>query len=242
MRRVAALAALLLVAVACGGDGTDAASKPLDVFAASSLTEVFPQIDGEARCQFAGSDDLALQIQEGAKADVFAAASPKYPTELHDSGLVDEPVVFATNVLVLIVPKDNPAGIESVEDLTAPDIKLVIGAEGVPVGDYTREILDNLGATDVLDSVVSEEQDVKSVVSKVALGEADAGFAYATDVKPVADDVLSIELPAQAQPTVEYMIAIVSESDRKTDAQAFIDLLLSDEGAQKLEDAGFGGP
>ena len=88
--------------------------------------------------KFAGSDDLALQLREGAQADVFAAASPKYPTELHDMGVVDEPVVFATNELILVVPSDNPGDVHSVDDLDRPGTQLVIGAEGVPVGDYTR--------------------------------------------------------------------------------------------------------
>ena len=150
--------------------------------------------------------------------------------------------MFATNRLVLAVPEDNPGGIRSVDDLSAPDVKLVIGAEGVPVGDYTRQVLENLDATGVLDSVVSEEEDVKAIVSKIALGEADAGFAYATDVKPVEEDVLSIELPAEAQPNVQYTIAVVSESERKAEAQDFIHLVLSDEGVEVLEAAGFGTP
>ncbi len=232
----------LLVFAACGGEGSGSASEPLTIFAASSLTEVFPQLDGDARYQFAGSDDLALQLREGAQADVFAAASPKYPTELHDMGVVDEPVVFATNELILIVPSDNPGDVHSVDDLDRPGTQLVIGAEGVPVGDYTREILQNLGATSVLDSVVSEEEDVKAIVSKVALGEADAGFVYATDVASAEGDISSIELPVRAQPTVEYMVAVISDSDRKTEAQAFGDLLLSDEGAKTLGSAGFGIP
>ena len=130
----------------------------------------------------------ALYTERGARvlsgrADVFAAASPRYPLGLHEEGLVAEPVVFATNRLVLIVPADEPAGIASFEDLREPGVALVIGAEGVPVGDYTRAALENLGATDVLDRVVSEEQDGKGVVAKVRLGEADAGFVYATDAR-----------------------------------------------------------
>ena len=189
MRR--ALLAFALVALAgCGGAaGGGDTNDHATVFAAASLTEVFPQIDPAATYNFAGSDDLATQITEGAPADVFAAASTKYPDQLYDQGLVDKPEVFATNRLVLIVPKDNPAGIQSVDDLRNPDVRLVIGAEGVPIGDYTRTVLENMGATDVLDQVVSDEDDVKGVVGKVSLGEADAGFVYATDVKPVEDKV-----------------------------------------------------
>jgi molybdate transport system substrate-binding protein len=240
MRPVFALAVGVL-ALAAGACGSGEGGTPT-VFAAASLTEVFPAITEEAVYNFAGSDDLATQIREGAKADVFAAASPKYPTELFAEGLVDEPRVFATNRLVLIVPADNPAGIESVGDLRQDGVKLVIGAEGVPVGDYTRKVLENLDAEDVLDNVVSEEDDVKGVVGKVALGEADAGFVYATDVKPVADDVRVVELPEEAQPAVEYLIAVLVESDRKDEAEAFVDLVLSEQGRNALVEAGFGVP
>lgn len=243
MKRPPTQARMLLIGIclfsACS-NGSEA--MPLRIFAASSLTEVLPQIGGDARYQFAGSDELALQLSEGAQADVFAAATPKYPTELFEAGVVDKPLVFATNQLVLIVPKDNPAEIGSVDDLSNPGVKLVIGAEGVPVGDYTRQILENIDAIDVLKNVVSEEQDVKAVVTKVTLGEADAGFVYATDTKSVEDDVITIELPARAQPVVEYMVVVVSDSDHAADAQAFIDQLVGDQSRSALEAAGFGVP
>ena len=212
------------------------------VFAASSLTEVFPKIDPEATYSFAGSDDLATQITEGAPADVFAAASTTYPDQLYEDGLVDKPEVFATNRLVLIVPNDNPAEIQSVDDLKNPDVKLVIGAEGVPIGDYTRTVLENMGASDVLDQVVSEEDDVKGVVGKVSLGEADAGFVYVTDVKPVEDRVTAIELPAEAQAKVEYEIAVVKDAQHHEAAHEFVELVLSEDGQAKLQAAGFGPP
>ena len=237
-----ALLALALVALAgCGGaaGGGDTNDHPT-VFAASSLTEVFPQIDPAATYNFAGSDDLATQITEGAPADVFAAASTKYPDQLYDEGLVDKPEVFATNRLVLIVPKDNPADIQSVDDLRNPDVKLVIGAEGVPIGDYTRTVLENMGATDVLDQVVSEEDDVKGVVGKVSLGEADAGFVYVTDVKPVEDKVTAIELPAEAQAKVQYEIAVVKDAPHHDAAHQFVEQVLSEDGQAKLQAAGFG--
>ena len=201
MRRLLLALVVVLLAGGCGNGGTGGgdSNEQATVFAAASLTEVFPQINPDATYNFAGSDDLATQITEGAPADVFAAASPKYPDQLFEDGLVDKPEVFATNKLVLIVPKDNPASIQSVDDLHNPDVKLVIGAEGVPIGDYTRTVLENMGASDVLDQVVSEEDDVKGVVGKVSLGEADAGFVYVTDVKPVEDKVTAIELPAEAQ-------------------------------------------
>jgi molybdate transport system substrate-binding protein len=238
LRRALAAAALVVLLTACnGGSGSGA---EVTVFAASSLTEVFQAIDPDARYNFAGSDELATQIREGGGADVFAAASPKYPGELHDAGLVEKPQTFATNKLVLIVPEDNPAGIQSVDDLGKPGVKLVVGAEGVPIGDYTRSVLENMGASNVLDNVVSQEEDVKGVVSKVSLGEADAGFVYVTDVKPVADKVAVIDLPEDAQAEVEYQIAIVRESEHADAAQQFVDLVLGQDGQAALRLGGFG--
>jgi molybdate transport system substrate-binding protein len=242
--------AVLLALAACGGDDdetaaqtgpadTGAAAAPITVFAAASLTEVFPAIDPAPTYNFAGSDELAAQIREGAPADVYAAASSKYPQELFDEGLVEEPVTFASNRLVLIVPTDNPAGIQDVDDVTKKGTKLVIAAEGVPVGDYTREVLDSLGLNKALDNVVSQEEDVKGVVSKVALGEADAGFVYATDAAVAADDVTVIELPEGSQPPIEYQIAVVSSSENKEAAQAFVDEVLGPDGQAQLEAAGF---
>ena len=240
MKRLGAALALAVALTACGGG--DAASGPVTVFAASSLTDVFQTIDPDAEYNFAGSDDLATQIKEGASPDVYAAASPRCPEELFAGGLIEQPRIFATNKLVVIVPKANPAGIHSVADLAQDGVKLVVGAEGVPIGDYTRKVLENMGASDVLANVVSEEDDVKGVVGKVSLGEADAGFVYATDVKPVADKVTTIELPDHAQATVEYPIAVVKGADDEEAARAFVELVLGPEGRQALAEAGFGPP
>jgi molybdate transport system substrate-binding protein len=241
VRRLLAAALLVVLLAACGG-GRSAASGELTVFAAASLTEVFPMIDPDPAYNFAGSDDLATQIKEGAGADVYAAASTKYPDELFDAGLIEKPQIFATNRLVLIVPKDNPAGITSVADLGKAGVKLVIGAEGVPIGDYTRKVLDTMGETDVLENVVSEEDDVKGVVGKVSLGEADAGFVYVTDVKPVEGKVEVIELPDAAQAKVEYPIAVVKGTEHEEAARDYVDLVLGREGQQALAVAGFGPP
>jgi len=238
LRRALAAAALVVLLTACGGGS--GSGDEVTVFAASSLTEVFQAIDPDARYNFAGSDELATQIREGGGADVFAAASPKFPEELYEAGLVEKPQTFATNNLVLIVPKDNPAGIQSVHDLGRPGVKLVVGAEGVPIGDYTRTVLENMGASDVLDNVVSQEEDVKGVVSKVSLDEADAGFVYTTDVKPVADKVAVLDLPEEAQARVEYQIAIVKEAEHADAAHQFVDLALGQDGQGALRLAGFG--
>jgi molybdate transport system substrate-binding protein len=242
MRKLA-LALAVLAGAGCGGPagGGDSDDHPT-VFGASSLTDVLPKIDPDATYNFAGSDDLAAQIQQGAPADVFAAASPKYPDELYGDGKVDKPVVFATNKLVLIVPKANPAGIHSVNDLRGRDVKLVVGAAGVPVGDYTRTLLDDMGATDVLDQVVSEEDDVKGVVGKVALGEADAGFVYVTDVEPVAEKVTAIQLPTSAQAQIRYEIAVVESAPHHDAAHAFVEEVLGADGRSALSAAGFGLP
>ena len=237
MRRIGWLiliVSVLLVLAGCGGDDdetqgvvTAASKRMLTVYAAASLTEVFPTIDSTPQYNFAGSDDLAAQIREGAPADVYAAASSKYPQELFDEGLVVEPVTFASNRLVLIVPRDNPARIEKIGDVARPGTKLVVAAEGVPVGDYTREVLDKLQLSDALDNVVSNEDDVKGVVGKVALGEADAGFVYATDAATAGDDVRVIELPKGSQPPIEYQIAVVTGSKNKEAAEAFVQKVLA---------------
>jgi molybdate transport system substrate-binding protein len=250
MRRLAWLAlllALLLALAGCGGDDDDAQiadtgaaeASAITVYAAASLTEVFPAIDPSPTYNFAGSDELATQIREGAPADVYAAASSKYPQELFDEGLVEEPVTFASNRLVLIVPKDNPAGIEAVEDVTEPGVKLVIAAEGVPVGDYTRQVLEEQGWEAALDNVVSNEDDVKGVVGKITLGEGDAGFVYATDAAVAGDDVTVIELPEGSQPPIEYQMAVVAASENKEAAQAFVDKVIGPDGRAQLEAAGF---
>jgi molybdate transport system substrate-binding protein len=240
--------ALLLALAACGSDddgqvgGTGAEERAITVYAAASLTDVFPAIDPAPRYNFAGSDELATQIREGAPADVYAAASSKYPQELFDEGLVDEPVTFASNRLVMIVSTDNPAGIDGIEDITAEGTQIVIAAEGVPVGDYTREVLGELDLDAALENVVSEEDDVKGVVGKISLGEGDVGFVYATDAAVAAGDVTVVELPEGSQPPIEYQIAVVAAGENTEAAQAFADQILSPEGQEQLETAGFIAP
>jgi molybdate transport system substrate-binding protein len=216
---------------------TTAAAPRITVDGAASLTEVLPRIDPAPRYQFAGSDQLALQIQQGQPADVFAAASPKYTEQLYQQGLVEKPVVFATNTVVLIVPKRNPAGIHSVYDLTRPGVKLVVGDPAVPIGAYTQKALTAL-KLDV--KPVSQETDVKAVVAKVALGVADAGFVYSSDVKPVQGKVGVVRLPAAASPTAVYEVAVVKSTRRRAAAEAFVRALLSKRGKALLHVAGFG--
>jgi len=236
------LSALIVAAVLPGVTGASSGdASRLNVFAAASLTEVFPAIDSRPRYNFAGSDQLATQIQQGAPADVFAAASPKYPELLYKQGLVEKPIKFVTNALVLIVPKSNPAGIHSVLDLTRPGVKLVIGDATVPVGSYTRTVLNTLGITAaVMKNVVSQETDVKGVLGKVALGEADAGFVYATDVRSVLGKVGVIRIRESAQPHVVYEVAVVKKAPHLQAAYAFVTRLIRATAQRTLVRYGFG--
>jgi molybdate transport system substrate-binding protein len=215
------------------------ASAILTVFAAASLTNVFPQIAPHERYSFSGSNMLAAQIQQGAPADVFASANTKLPEQLYEQGLVEKPVVFTRNELILIVPKSNPAGIHSVYDLRKPGVKLVIGAAGVPVGNYTRVVLHTLGLDDVLGNVVSQETDVRDVLAKVALGEADAGFVYLTDARSVRGQVATIGVRRSAQPIVQYAVAVVKSSRHLAAARAFVHRLLGKAAQARLRTAGF---
>jgi molybdate transport system substrate-binding protein len=237
------LGSFVLVVLALAVPSATSAVSGITVFAAASLTQVFPRIDHGPRYSFAGSDQLALQIRQGAPADVYAAASPKYPQLLYHDGLVTKPVTFAKNKLIVLVPRSNPAGIRSIYDLRRSGVKVVIGDSGVPIGAYTRQLLDTLGITnDVLKNVVSQETDVKAIIAKVALGEADAGFVYVTDAKPVASRTKKVLLPDWGQPSIRYQIAVVDSSSHKASARAFIKRLTSLRGRKLLKDAGFGLP
>jgi molybdate transport system substrate-binding protein len=213
------------------------------VLAAASLTKVFPQIAPSAKYTFGGSGALETDIEQGAPADVFAAASPKQPAALLAKGLVEKPVEFATNTLVLIVPKDNPAHIRSVADITRRGVKLVICDASVPCGDYARKAFENLGITDAaMKNVVSQTTDVTQTVAEVALGQADAGFVYITDARAAGGKVSVVGLPARAKPGAKDYIAVVKSSHHPAAAKAFVALILSPAGQAKLRAAGFGAP
>jgi molybdate transport system substrate-binding protein len=241
------LTALLLAALAVGvlavgsaGAKTGRSQAQLTVLAAASLTDVFPAIDGTQKYSFAGSNALATQIRNGAPADVFASANTDIPALLYSQGFVDKPVNFTRNTLVVVVPKSNPAGIKTVYDLTKDGVKIDVANSAVPVGSYTLQILKNMNLTaKVQANVVSQETDVREVLSKVALGQADAGFVYSTDAKTVANQVTVIKLPAWAQPKVTYAMAVVSRSANKADAQAYIQKILGKAGQAKLQAYGF---
>lgn len=236
-----------------GGEGNPSSTPgqvELTVSAAASLTEAFGEIGGAFEAANPGttvtfnlgpSDGLAGQINEGAPADVFASASPTWMDSVQDDGRgVTERVDFAQNKLAIVVPADNPAEIESLEDLTEDGVQLVVAAEGVPVGDYAREVFANAGISEAaLANVVSNEEDVKAVITKVQSGDADAGIAYVTDVTPaVADELALIPIPEEVNVIATYPIAVVNGSQEANVAQSFVDYVLGD-GQQILAEYGF---
>ena len=174
------------------------------------------------------------------KPDVYAAANTTLPGELFKDGLVKKPTVFAGNELVIAVPANSD--IDSIDDLTADDVDVVVGAESVPVGSYTREVLGRLPAAErkaITANFRSQEPDVSGVVGKLTQGAADAGFVYATDVAAAGGKLKAIKLPEDLQPKVAYGAAVVSGAAEPEAAQEFIDGLLEGEGAQAMKDAGF---
>ena len=228
----AGVACLALLVPACGASGSE--DSEITVLAAASLTEAFTAIGAEferanpdvtVRFSFGPSDGLATQILEGAPADVFAPASPKYTDQVRTDGPgVTDLAEFARNELALIVPSDNPAHVASLDDLALPGVKLVLAAVSVPAGDYAREMLTNAGVQQAaLANVVSNEEDVKGVVLKVLLGEADAGIVYRTDVtRDISDRVREIPIPDAVNVIATYPIAVIDGSGHIRTAKAFV--------------------
>lgn len=247
-RRLAALGVAAVIAAsalaAASGQAAGAARPAnvrLAILGAASLTQVFPKIAPLENYTFNGSGALATEIQQGAPADVYAAANAKDPEQLYAAGLVYKPVEFATNLLVMIVPKDNPAHITSVADITKPGVKIVVCNATVPCGDYAANAFANLGITAAATAnIVSEETDVTQVVAQIAAGEGDVGFVYITDAKAAAGKVHAIELPAQAMPHTQDFICVVKSSPNLAAARAFVKLVLSKKGQKILRAAGFG--
>jgi molybdate transport system substrate-binding protein len=238
--KLALTAVIVALTVAAAAPAAQRTSKAtLTVYAAASLTDAFPKIAPSARYSFGGSNALAAQIKQGAPADVFASANMALPRQLNDAKLCSKPVVFTRNTLVVIVPKANPANIQSVYDLRKHGVKLVIAGPGVPVGSYTVQVLKNMNLSSVLSNVVSRETDVREVLAKVALGEADAGFVYSTDARTVPGKVRLLKIPAWAQPKVQYGICVVSSSGNKPAAAAFIKKVIGKAGQKILLKYGF---
>jgi molybdate transport system substrate-binding protein len=258
MKHFASLLLSLVILSAC----VSSPSKPapdlsgqqttLTVFAAASLTDAFgemaytfesshPGVD--VALNFAGSNTLRAQIEQGARADVFASANKKEMEKLTEVGLVNvnEKTAFLRNHLVVIIPQNNPAMLSSFEELSRPGLKLVLAAEEVPAGRYARQMLDNVGVDfkdQVLANVVSNETDVKQVVTKVQLGEADAGIVYASDAV-AAPELSVIEIPAKWNVLAEYPIASLENAPNPELADEFITFVLSPEGGAILQKWGF---
>jgi molybdate transport system substrate-binding protein len=254
------LLGLIAGLLGCGGGGEggkqESSDSTLTVLAASSLTDAFGDLedtfeeqnpDTDVVTSFAGSSELLTQIEQGAPADVFASADDAKMETAVDEGLVSEPQTFTRNRPVVIVPRDNPAGIGELRDLATPGTSLVLAQDGVPIAEYAKEVLSHAGAEygedfeqRVLDNVVSREANVRASANRVALGEADATFVYITDVTPdIQDQVEVIEVPQDLNVVATYPIATVTESQNADLAQEWVDLVLSDEGQEVLEQYGF---
>lgn len=244
-------AAVLAACAATGcreGDPADAV-----VLAAASLTEAFTEIadayershpGAEVVLEFAASSTLAAQVRAGAPFDVLATADERTMAEAWRAGRVEKPAAFATNRFVVIVPSDNPAGVRGIEDLARPGVAVVLAQHDVPVGAYARRALEALGIAEAVEAnVVSNALDVKAVVAAVALGEADAGIIYASDVTPaLRGSVRVFPMPERVSVRAVYPIAIASEPEHPAGARAFLDLVRSDTGREILAAHGFGPP
>jgi molybdate transport system substrate-binding protein len=250
-----AVAIATALAVAACGDDEDAPAasggrdaQPVVVSAAASLQTAFEDyarsLDPAPRFSFAGSDELAAQIRQGVKPDVFASANTTLPDELYDEGLVERPEVFAGNRLVLAVPAGDDA-IGSLADAGGSGVALAVGSASVPIGAYTRKVLDGLPAAArdrILANVRSEEPDVKGIVGKLTQGAVDGGFVYVTDVAAAQGELDAIELPDSLQPSVAYGVAVVKGAEHPEEAQAFVDGLVGGTGQEALRAAGFEPP
>lgn len=263
MKRVLYLLLLsALFLVGCASSATTASApgpQTLHVFAAASLTDAFTELgkDFEAAnpsvsviFNFTGSQALRTQIEEGAPADVFASANITEMDMLVTGAHVAKGAleVFLNNKLIVILPTNNPAGLENLEDLANSGIKLVVAAEEVPVGKYTRQALEQMNSQfggdfkdKVIANVVSNEDNVKQIVAKVRLGEADAGIVYTSDAV-AAPALKTIEIPAKLNVIAEYPIATLTQSVHPDLADAFIAYVLSDQGQAVLQKWGFASP
>ena len=256
-KTVVVVMATMLVAASCGGSSSGSSGGSsggssrgtLNVFAAASLTNAFGQLEKTFEQQhpgwkvtlnLAGSDQLAAQIEQKAPADVFAAASTKYPEQLQGENLLGKTTNFATNTLVLVTPKSNPARIKTAQNLEKGDAKVVVADPAVPLGSYTEQVLQNLGIDESNLNIVSKEQDAESVLAKLTSGEADAGFVYVTDALSQKAKLHEITFPASANATATYPIGIVSYSKNTKAAQQWIDLVNSPQGQAVLKQFGFG--
>lgn len=239
---ITAAVGLGVVALAgCGGATAGGAGRPT-VYAASSLRAALPELLPHARYSFGGSDQLRVQVEGGAPADVFIGASPKDPGTLAGERHCTTPVPLATNELVIITPRDGGTPVTSLAQLARGGRRVAVGSAGVPIGSYTRKLLTTAGAGGVLDrNTVSSEPSVASINAKVRLGSADAGFVYVTDAKADGDAVRVVHLPRAAQPVVRYEGCVVRRDGARTAAgEAYLRTLRSAAVQQRLVALGFG--
>ncbi|GAC1523091.1 MAG: molybdate ABC transporter substrate-binding protein [Thermoleophilaceae bacterium] len=245
-----AVALLALAALACvAGCGSSETRPEIRVSAAASLRLALTRFGAQfqparARYSFAGSDQLAAQIEHGARPDVYVSASLALPQALHAKGLVDRPRAFASNRRALSLPSDDTR-MHGIGDLTAAGVTVAIGSRSVPIGSYTRAVLARLGpvrSRAILAHIRSEEPDVAGIVGKLSQRAVNAGFVYVTDVRAAHGALKPIDLPASLSPSVAYGIAVVRGAPRPTQARAFVAALLGGAGQRDLRDAGFGPP
>src|SRR5579871_110848 len=242
-------AGVALAVTGCSSSSSSSSSGnltgPLDVFAASSLTGAFNSAKSTLTAahsglsityNFAGTNTLVSQVEQGAPADVFASADTKNMQKLVTAGLVETPVNFVRNKLESAVAPGNPKHITGLADLANPSVSVVLEAQGVPAGDYTRQVL---AAKHLTVNPKSLETDVKSAVAKVTSGEADATVVYVTDVKAAGSKVTGVTIPDSDQPAIVYPIAVVKASTHQAAAKAFIDSVVSGDVQKALETAGF---
>ncbi len=246
----------LVVGCGGGGGGRQEEGSTTTVLAASSLTDAFGELEGtfeeqnpgtDVSASFAGSSELLTQIQQGAPADIFASADEAKMNTAREDGLVTETEIFVRNRPVVIVPADNPAGVQEFRDLADAQAQLVLAEEAVPIARYTEQVLGNADAEygggfaqRVRDKIVSREANVRASASRVALGEADATFVYRSDVtEDVRDQVRVIEIPENLNVIATYPIAVIEGSPNPELAQEWVDLVMSDEGQRVLERYGF---
>lgn len=245
----AVLATALAASAGCGGAGGAGGDRTLTVFAAASLTSTFQQLEREFEAanpgtdvtlNFAGSSTLAQQINQGAPADVFAAADRTNMTKVTDAGNQQgEPAVFATNTLQIAVAPQNPEGIAALPDLMRPDLRTVVCAPQVPCGSATEKVEQAAG---VELRPVSEEQDVKAVLQKVTTGNADAGLVYRTDVSASDGQAHGVDFPQASEAVNEYPITVLRNARNPDLARTWVDFVAGDQGRRVLQQAGFGTP
>lgn len=244
--RSALVLALLLSLAGCGsGQDEGGARAKLTVLAASSLTDVYQELatrfeeknDADVTFSFGSSTDLAAQAADGAPGDVLATADETSMKVAEDAGVTGDVTDFATNVMVIVTPAGNPAGIESLDDLDGTT--WVRCADEVPCGRVAESVLED---HDITAEPASLEEDVRSTLDKVISGEADAGLVYASDAVAAGSDVETIEIPGADKELTTYFITTLEQSADSDLAEKWVDLVTSDEGEAALKDAGFGLP